>query len=57
MTRKQFTVIAARLKEELKNIKSLLKELSDKGLTGPRKKINLTSFVEDTFALRAIGSK
>lgn len=39
MTRKQFAVIATRLKEELENIKSLHQELSAKGLLGPKKKI------------------
>ena len=37
MTRKQFAVVAVRIKEELENIKSLSKELSDKGLSGSKK--------------------
>jgi len=56
MTRKQFTVVAARLKEELGNIKSLFKELSDKGLIGPRGKVKSAFLEGDTFTLRAIGS-
>ncbi|GBF33183.1 hypothetical protein DCCM_2282 [Desulfocucumis palustris] len=56
MTRKQFTIIATRLKEELENIRSLCKELSDRGLTGSKKKIKSVLPPGDTFILRAIGS-
>lgn len=56
MTRKQFIVIATRLKEELENIKGLSSELSDRDLTGSRKKIKSVLHPEDTFILRAVGS-
>lgn len=56
MTRKQFAIVAVRLKEELNNIKSLLQELSDKGLVGSKKKIRALLPEKDTFTLRAAGS-
>lgn len=56
MTRKQFAVIAARLKEELKNIKKLTGELADKNLTGSKKKIRAVFLQGDTFTVRAVGS-
>lgn len=56
MTRKQFAVIATRLKEELENIKGLSKELSERGLTGSKKKIKSAIPPGDTFILRAVGS-
>lgn len=54
MTRKQFAVVAVRLKEELNNIKTLLRELSDKGLVGSKKKIRALLPEKDTFILRAV---
>lgn len=56
MTRKQFAVIAARMKEEIDNIKGLYKELSEKGLTGSKKKIKSAFPPGDTFILRSAGS-
>lgn len=56
MTRKQFAVIATRIKEELENIGGLLKELSEKGLAGSKKKIKSALPPGDTFMLRAAGS-
>jgi len=56
VTRKQFMVIATRLKEELENIKGLYSELSGRGLTGSKKKIKSVLPPEDTFILRAVGS-
>jgi hypothetical protein len=56
MTRKQFAVVAMRIKEELENIKGLLKELSDKGLSGSKKNIRSSLLQGDTFLLRAVGS-
>lgn len=49
MTRKQFAVIATRIKEEIDNIKSLSRELSKKGLTGSKKKIKSALPPGDTF--------
>lgn len=54
MTRRQFAVVAVRLKEELNNIKTLLRELSDKGLVGSKKKIRALLPEKDTFTLRAV---
>lgn len=56
MTRKQFAVVATRIKEELENIKSLSKELSDRGLSGSKKNIRSALPQGDTFLLRAVGS-
>lgn len=56
MTRKQFAVVATRIKEELDNVKSLVKELSDRGLSGSKKNIRLALPQGDTFLLRAVGS-
>lgn len=56
MTRKQFNVLATRLKEELENIRNLRKELSGKGLLGPKKRIKSAFPEGDTFTLRAVGS-
>lgn len=56
MTRKQFAVVATRIKEELDNVKSLVKELSDRGLSGSKKNIRLALPHGDTFLLRAVGS-
>lgn len=56
MTSKQFNVLATRLKEELENISNLRKELSGKGLLGPKKRIKSAFTEEDTFMIRAVGS-
>jgi len=56
MTRRQFAVVASRIKEELENIKSLSKELSDRGLSGSKKNIRSILSQGDTFLLRAVGS-
>lgn len=56
MTRKEFLVIATRLKEELENITNLINELTARGLTGSKKKIKSNLLPDDTFMLRAIGS-
>jgi len=56
MTRKQFAVVATRLKEEMENINYLVGELSGKGLTGSKKKLRQALPPGDTFILRAVGS-
>ncbi len=56
MTRKQLAVIATRIYEELNNIKSLVGELSERGLTGSKKNIRSALPPGDTFHLRAVGS-
>lgn len=56
MTRKQFTVVAIRINEELDNVKGLVKELSGRGLVGSKKNIRSALPQGDTFMLRAAGS-
>lgn len=56
MTRKQFTVVAIRINEELDNVRSLVKELSGRGLAGSKKNIRSALPQGDTFLLRAAGS-
>lgn len=57
MIRKQFAVIAARIKEELANITRLQEELKARGIINIDKKINIKKLDHnDSFALRAVGS-
>ncbi len=56
MTRKQFALIAARIKEELLNISRLQNELKEKGFSGSSRAVKLAVAQADSFAIRGIGS-
>ena len=56
MTRKQFALIAARIKEELLNISHLQNELKAKGFSGSPRAIKLAVAQADSFTIRGIGS-
>lgn len=56
MTRKQFALIAARIKEELLNISRLQNELKEKGFSGSPRAVKLAVAQADSFTIRGIGS-
>ncbi|MGQ9533074.1 MAG: ribonuclease toxin HepT-like protein [Desulfotomaculales bacterium] len=56
MTRKQFAIIAARIREEITNMARLREELTSKGLAGKPEKVRASLARGDSFTLRAVGS-
>jgi len=56
LTRKQFAVIASRLRQELRNTRLLLDELARQGLLPGTRRSLVTLDPRDSFTLRAIGS-
>ncbi|MEW5762511.1 MAG: hypothetical protein AB1776_04860 [Bacillota bacterium] len=56
MTSRQFAVIAARIEEELVNIRRLKEELAGKGLLGKERPVKKKLARYDPFMLRAVGS-
>ena len=56
MTDKEFSLIQARVREEISNIDSLMAELEKRGLIKANRDSGKAPFTEDSFFIRAIGS-